>query len=111
MYLMLKNQPVMQLDIDEGIYELIEADRLPYQLYGRFRDVPEITGENPKYEARQFAIALAKNNEQLISWLASRVLPLTRKNAKKIYQLFGYEQLQDDPSKARIAVTCRAVSL
>ena len=46
-----------------------------------------------------------------MSYAASRVLPLTRQNAKKIYQLFGYEQLQDNYSKAKIAFICKAVSL
>ena len=111
MLLMLNDMPVMHIDIDKGDYEVFEPDKLPYQLSGRFRDMPVITGENPKYEATQYAIALAHNNEKVTDWLASRVLPLTRKNAKKIYQLFGYEQLQDSYSKARIAITCRAASL
>ena len=111
MLLMNKDVPVMQIDVNEGIYESFRPELLPFQLRNRFRDMPAITGEDPKREAAQYARALLVNGQQFTDWLASRVLPLTRKNAKKIYQLFGYEQLQDAPSKARIATICRAVSL
>lgn len=30
--------------------------------------------------------------QAILEWLASRMLPLTRENAKKIYNLFGFEQ-------------------
>ena len=52
-----------------------------------------------------------KNNQAITNYFASRLLPLTRENAKKIYALFGIEQAQDDYSRALASITCRSVSL
>lgn len=109
--LMHKDTPVLIMNIDEGIYEVLEPQYLPYQLRGHLVPIPSFDTISTKYEMQQRAIAERKDYLALIRYAASRVLPITRDNAKKIYSLFGFEQLQDDVSKAKIAFLCRAVSL
>ena len=110
MYLMCKDTPVIKINTNEGEYEILTPELIPYQLRGKFREMPSELPKT-KYELNQYLIAGQKNYEAIISYAASRVLPLTRENAKKIYQLFGYEQLQDEYSKAKIAFLCKSVSL
>lgn len=110
MYLMCKDTPVIKINTDEGEYDIITPELIPYQLKGKFKEMPSELPKT-KYELNQYLIAGQENYEAIISYAASRVLPLTRENAKKIYQLFGYEQLQDNYSKAKIAFLCKSVSL
>ncbi len=109
--LMCANIPVLEFNFDEGEYKVLDDEKLPYQLKGRIADIPELSANATKYDVTQAAIAMNKNANSVTRYLASRVLPLTRENAKKIYSLFGFEQAQDDYSKALISITCRSVSL
>lgn len=63
------------------------------------------------FDMTQFVIAARKNEEAIVSWLANRVLPLSRANAKWIYNLFHFEQVGTDEQRVKIAMTCRAVSV
>lgn len=110
MLLMLKDTPVMRINFDDVIYDVLDNFHLPYQLKGCIRTC-EIKEGMSSSEIKAAIVAGAKNNEAVTRFLAQRVLPITRENAKKIYALFGFEQAQDDYSKARIALVCRAVSL
>ena len=106
-----KDIPVLKFNLNEGECDVLDAEHMPFQLRGKLQDIPEIHPGATKYELTQAAIAMNKNNMAITNYFASRVLPLTRENAKKIYNLFGFEQAQDDHSKALIAITCRSVSL
>ncbi len=110
MLLMNKNTPVMRINIDEGEYDVITPALLPYQLRGKLHSIPSELPKT-KYEMTQYLIAAQKNYQSITSYASARVLPITRANAKKIYALFGYSQLQTDEAKARIAYICKAVSL
>ena len=109
--IMCKNEPVLHFDLDEGIYEIKNDSLLPYQLRGRLRPIQELKGNSSKYEINEVARNIAHNNTTIERYFSQRVLPLTRENAKKIYNLFGYSQIQDDHSRALIALECRSVSL
>lgn len=111
MLLMCKDEPVMRINVDEGQYDIVNMKYLPYQLRGKICDIPELSAHPSKYEISQMTIAMNKNYHAIESYAAARVLPITRANAKKIYALFGYEQLQSDSAKAQIAYVCKAVSL
>jgi len=111
MLLMHKDDPVMRINVDEGQYEVIDPKHLPFQLKGKITKVPELSAAPSKYEITQMTIAMNKNYNAIEHYAAARVLPITRANAKKIYALFGYEQLQTDEAKAKIAYICKAVSL
>lgn len=109
--LMMKDHLVMDINLDEAVYNIVDSLLLPYVMKGKLRRIPDFSEVKTKYDDTQRQIAIQKNYNALLSFLASRVLPLTRENAKKVYNLFGYSQLQDDFSKARVALTCRALSL
>lgn len=109
--LMNKNTVVMTFNFDEGIYDIKSEKYMPFQLKGKINKMPDIKDNMSRYEMTQFLIKSQKNYNAILSFLSSRVLSLSRENAKKIYNLFGYEQLQDEKSKAKIAIACRAVSL
>lgn len=114
MLLMMKDTPVMRINFDEVLYDVLDEFHLPYQLKGCIRKYEmkdNMTASEIQTAIKEAAIVGAKNNEAITRFLAQRVLPITRENAKKIYALFNFEQAQDDYSKARIAVACRAVSL
>ena len=111
MLLMMKDEPVMAVNFDEGKYEFLNENLIPFEMKGKFKEFPTNVDFNTKYGQTQLAIYLGKNKDVVINFLAHRILPISRYNAKKIYQLFGFEQLQDEYSKAKIAIVCRAVSL
>ena len=109
--LMMKDHIVMVINFNIGKYEVVNEKLLPFVIKGRLRRVPDYCEIKNKYDDTQRQIAINNNRDIIQSWLASRVLPLSRDNAKKVYQLFKLEQLQDDVSKSKISITCRAVSL
>ena len=109
--LMMKDEIVMRINVDLGKYEVVNEKLVPWTLKDRWRYIPDFSTVKTQYDDTQRQIAIRKNYELFLNFLASRVLPITRDNAKKIYGLFGFEQLQDDLSKAKIAILCRAVSL
>ncbi len=108
--LMLKDTPVMRINFTEGRYDFINKDKAPFLLREQIRnyDLPE----NPtKYDENQRRVVERANSGAVLAFLSARVLPITREHAKKIYELFGASQMQDPITKAKIAITCRAVSL
>lgn len=109
--LMNKNTIVMKINFNEGIYDVLDEKLIPFQLKGKIRPVKQIESNMTKYDLSQIFIAAQKNYSAITGFLSSRVLPLTRENAKKIYNLFGFSQAQDEISKCKIAILCRAVSL
>ncbi len=114
--LMNQDKEVLSFDFSEGIYDILDEKLLPFQLKGKLDPMPSmdisfINQEDMRKAVKEFTRASTHNQEQITSYFASRVLPITRENAKKIYGLFGFEQAQDEYSKARIAIICRSVSL
>lgn len=111
MQLMMKDKIVMNINIDEGLYEIVDENLLPFTMQNKI-DKPLPKKDNyTRYEMTQQRIIDIHNSAALISFLAHRILPITRENAKKIYNLFGFSQLQDEISKSKIALVCRALSL
>lgn len=111
MLLMMKDKAVMKINLDMSLYEVIDEKFLPFTMQNKLRYIPDFTEIKSRYDDVQRQIAINKNRDTLISFLASRILPITRENAKKIYNLFGFAQLQDEISKSKIALACRALSL
>ena len=109
--LMMKNEQVMKINLDTAMYEVINERLVPFTLQGKIREPLPEKNSYSKYEMTQMLIIQRKNYDAFLSFLSSRVLPITRTNAKKIYGLFGFEQLQNETSKAKIAIVCRALSL
>ncbi len=109
--LMMKNEVVMEINFDTAVYNVVSECLMPYQLRGRIQRVPDFTEIRSRYDDTQRQIIINRNSNAVTGFLANRVLPITRENAKKIYALFNFEQVQGELHKAKIAVVCRALSL
>ena len=109
--LMMEDTVVAKINVDTGLFDVMNELLLPWTMKGRIRKTILQEKEYSKYDMTQILIASRKNTELLTSWLSSRVLPLSRKNAKWIYNTLKLEQRQDEVYKAKIALFCRAVSL
>ena len=78
---------------------------LPYQLKGTFYEQIDMSNFNQ-------AIQQVNHNSNVIqSFLARRVLNLTRTNAKKILNAYNFSQEDDISIKCRIALICHGVSM
>ena len=111
MFLMHKDTPVIEMNTEEGSYDVLTPEMVPFRMKGNLRRIPDFSEINSKDDLTRLNIAIQHNYNTITDYAASRVLPISRDNAKWIYALFGYEQRQDQYSKARIAFNCKAVSL
>lgn len=111
MLLMSKDTVVMTINIDEGKYEVNNELLLPFGLKGKIRPPYEKTGNYSSYDLTQMRIIDRKNNEAITSWLANRILLLSRANAKWLYNAIKAEQVSTDAEKAKVSLLCRAVSI
>lgn len=109
--LMMKDTVVLEFDFDNAVYDVKCENLLPFDLRNRIQQVGELPYPATKYEVTQMMLKQRKNYEAVIWFLSNRVLPITRENAKKVYALFNYEQVQGEIAKAKIAIACRALSL
>ena len=109
--LMMKDIPVMRINLDDGLFEVINEKVMPYQMIGRIRTFYPQSNMSNNYIITQSMAAYRANFSAIISFLSARVLPLDRDNAKKILGLLRLEQAQSPEYRAKVALTCRAVSL
>ena len=59
--LMDKDDIVMKINFDEGIYDVLNNRLLPYQLKEKIKSVPLVKNNMSKYELTQIIIAMQKN--------------------------------------------------
>lgn len=109
--LMCKDIPVMAINFDLGKFIVLNETLLPFGLKGRLRKVLSFDEVKSRYDDTQRQIALGNNKDAVISWLANRVLSLSRANAKWIYNALKFEQLSSEYEKAKVALFCKAVSV
>lgn len=109
--IMMKDTEVMRVDFDALKYEVVNERYLPYPIRGKLREMPDPGSIKSSYDLTRSVIAAGKNREAVISWLANRVLLLSRANAKWIYNLFRFEQVGTDEQRVKIAMTCRSASV
>ena len=81
-----------------GICEIFEAERMPYNLYLE------------QVEDDDLDIRL-QNLDNFYHWCASRVLSLDRKYAKEILNSIGVAQAVTDKERAQISLSYHCVSL
>ena len=105
--LMYENTEVLLVNFDDDVFEVKNKDLLPFGLKRKLRKVPELSKDNIK----EVLTIMRKNNEAFTDWLANRTLSLSRKNAKWIYNLLKIDQLNTPKIRAKVALTCRAVSV
>lgn len=108
---MSKNIPALRINFDYADFSILSEKLLPYQLKGALSYIPDFSKIKTRADDIQRQIAIQKCSPAITTFFANRVLPITRENAKKIYNLLGFSQEQDDISKAKIAILCRALSL
>lgn len=109
--IMHRDTEVMRADFDLLKYEVLRKEYLPYPIRGRLRAMPNPGSLKSSYGLTQSIIAARKNQEAVTGWLASRVTPLSRANARLLYNLFRFEQSGTDEQRVKIAMACRAVSV
>lgn len=98
MYLMMGNHRVAQFDLTKGIYHELMPNLMPF----RIRDALQ-PGDTLAH--------IQMNYDTVVDYLSSRVLDLDRENAKKLLNAYHFTQSQSPVAKARIAITCKAVSM
>ena len=110
--IMFENTPVISINFDEYSYDILCEELLPFTIKGKLKHY-ESEGQDiyTKYDLTQFISADTNNYYTILSWLGSRALPLSRKNAKWIYNTLRVEQLNSDTEKSKITIMCRAVSV
>ena len=109
--IMMKDTEVMRVDFDALMYEVLGEKYLPYPIKGKLQKIPAPNTIRTTYDMTQSILAARKNEEAVVSWLAGRVLLLSRANAKWIYNLFRFEQVSTAEQHVKIALVCRAVSV
>lgn len=105
MFIMYKDKPVVRFNLDKDIYEVLDEQLLPIRLKDALFSMPE------KTDVDKFLSCSRKNYSAIISFLGHRVLSLDRKNAKQLLNAYNLSQSQELVDKARLAITCRAVSM
>lgn len=101
---------VMRINFDESRFEVLDELHLPFDLKGRLRETPASTG-NYKYDLTQSLIVSRKNAAAVMSWLSHRTLLLSRANAKWIYNLLKFDQVDTEAQRVKISLVCRSVSI
>ncbi len=109
--IMMKDREVMRVDFDTLTYEVIQEKYLPYPIRGRLQTIPHPGHILTMQDMTRSILAARKNEDAVVSWLANRVLLLSRANAKWIYNLFCFEQVGTDEQRVKIALVCRAASV
>lgn len=98
MYLMLKNTEVLYFDLEDFVVEVIRDDLLPFCLRSNIR---LSTGMKD----------ILHNIQAVKSYLSSRILSLSRDNAKQIYAAFQIPQIDSIDNRVNVCLKCKGVSI
>lgn len=111
MIIMCRDIPVLRINLSTKVFEVMNEGLLPWRMKGALNEPPEFDYNDERYFKVQMELYTMKNKELIIDWLGNRVLSLSRKNAKWIYNILNVEQVNTESEKAKIAIICRAVSV
>ncbi len=98
MYLMLKDTKVLYFDFEDFVVEVIEKDLLPFCLRSDIRSSAALKD-------------ILHNVQAVKNYLSSRVLSLSRDNAKQIYAAFQIPQIDSIDNRVNICAKCKGVSI
>lgn len=98
MYLMLKNTEVLYFDLEDFVVEVIRNDLLPFCLRSNIRLSTKMKD-------------ILHNIQAVKAYLSSRVLSLSRDNAKQIYAAFQIPQVDSTDNRVNICIKCKGVSI
>lgn len=103
--LMCRDTVVFSMDTSTSEYCIHNEMLLPWALKGTFREI----------DFNQNMSCIVKdavhNYSVFVSYVARRVLSMSRKHAKEIRNLLRVSQMDDEQTKFKIALICRAVTL
>lgn len=108
--LMCANKEVLSINMTTGDLTIFNETLLPLYMHNQFKSYEKKSVYTEK-ELKYVLYYNNKNREVITSWLANRTLLLSRANAKKIYQAYRLEQLNDEISRAKLSIACRALSV
>lgn len=110
--LMCRDTVVLEFDFDELHYKVHHPELLPWSLKGSIREIPkpEDFSDTTKY-IKTATFYNNKNRDAIMYFITSRVLSLSRTNAKKILTSVGFTPQADIVTKARLSFLCRSVTL
>ena len=98
MYLMLENTKILYFNFQDFTVEVIREELLPFYLRSNIK----------KTTAMKDILA---NVQAVKSYLSSRMLSLSRDNAKKIYAAFQIPQIDTIDNRVNICIKCKGVSI
>lgn len=98
MYLMLKDVKVLYFDLEDFVVEVIREDLLPFFLRQNIRSSAAMKD-------------ILHNIQSVKSYLSSRILSLSRDNAKQIYAAFQIPQIDSIDNRVNICIKCKGVSI
>lgn len=102
--LMLEDTPVIEFDFEEMTTHVWHSELLPFYLRGSLV-------EADMRNVAEYYKAQAKNILLLKEYCASRVLSLSRENAKQIYAACGISQNNSIENRVAICLHCKGVSV
>jgi hypothetical protein len=97
-YLMHKGIRVLYFDLDDYVIQVIDNSRLPFAIRNGFKQDGTQGGTIRDFELFK-------------SYLSSRMLSLSRDNAKMIYATFGISQRNSIDDRVDICLRCHGVSI
>ncbi len=98
MFLMLKNTKVMYFDLEDFVVEVIREDLLPFAIRSNIT-----SASKPK--------DILHNIQAVKSYLSSRMLSLSRDNAKQIYAAYQIPQTDSIDDRVNVCIKCKGVSI
>ena len=99
-YLKLKDKNVLYFNVDSGIYKIQEPALLPFQLRDSMLDL----------DGSGTITQTIKNYNALMRFFGSRTLSVKRENAKKVLNALKISQRDDNDTKYKIIILCKALS-
>ena len=108
--LMCANDKVLSINMSTGDLDIFNETLIPFSMKNRFKFYEKKSSYSEK-DLKYIKHYSKLNCETVINWLANRTLLLSRVNAKKLYQAYRLEQLNDETSRAKLSIACRALSV
>lgn len=102
--LMLENKPVLYFHLDDMEVSVLDEKLLPFSLRGKIKNVET---DN----AKEYYKTAAKNISLIKEYASSKVLSLSRENAKQIYAACNLIQDNSVENRFQICMLCKGVNL
>ncbi len=109
--LLFGDEEVLLFNFSRGLYEIINNRYMPFGIRDVVVDSRSDLAKELNVRENSPTYTSWLNERTIMKWLKRRTLLLSRKNAKKIYDLLDFDQIEDDYTKTDMAITCRAASV